>query len=137
MSGEDRETPTSEGSKGVSQAEMSNEYSIDRLLETIRRRKRGEKDEEEEIVLSKRSAAKTRSHAMDIDELVHFLREENAVDLCVIRLGPERSYVGYFVTCTGTSTRHIRRIADNLVSEVSRVCTYARTGSCTQVPRSR
>lgn len=114
---ENRKSRTFKSPNGVSQEDMGNEYSIDSLLETIRRRKSGEK--EEDIVMSRRTGAKTRSYAMDIEELVQFLREENALDLCVIRLSPEMSYVGYFVTCSGTSTRHIRRIADNLVSEVS------------------
>lgn len=114
---EDHERRAFEDPDNVSHVEMSNEYSIDRLLETIRRRKDGEK--EEDISSSKRRGSKTRSQAMDIEELVQFLREENALDLCVIRLSPEMSYVGYFITCTGTSTRHIRRIADSLVAEVS------------------
>ena len=51
-------------------------------------------------------------------ELVEFLRRENARDICVIKVPPEREYVDYFVVCGGLGTRHIRTMADNLAAEV-------------------
>ena len=59
-----------------------------------------------------------RTSPMTIDDLVEFLREERAQDICVINVPPEREYVKYFVTCTGQGVRHIRRMADSLVAEV-------------------
>ena len=59
-----------------------------------------------------------RSSPMEIGELVDFLRGENAQDVCVIRVAPEREYVSYFITCSGMGTRHIRAMAENLVAEV-------------------
>ena len=55
----------------------------------------------------------------NIDELVDFLTEENARDVCVIRVPPEREYVEYFVVCSGLGTRHIHTMAENLAAEVS------------------
>ncbi len=43
----------------------------------------------------------------DIDELVEILREENALDIRVIKVPPEKNYVDYFVVVTGRSTRHL------------------------------
>ena len=43
----------------------------------------------------------------DIDELVQILREENAQDICVIKVPPEKNYVDYFVVVTGRSSRHL------------------------------
>ena len=61
----------------------------------------------------------SRTESLLIDELVQLLREENAQDLCVIRVPKELGYVDYFVICTGTSRRHLLRMADTLVHEVS------------------
>ncbi len=60
----------------------------------------------------------TRSAPMDIEELVQFLRDENASDICVIRVPPHLDYVDYFVVCSGFGGRHLRRMADGLVAEV-------------------
>ncbi|XP_053322584.1 mitochondrial assembly of ribosomal large subunit protein 1 [Spea bombifrons] len=46
-----------------------------------------------------------------IHVLVSLLREENAKDMCVIKLPPEMKYVDYFVVVSGTSTRHIQAMA--------------------------
>ena len=56
--------------------------------------------------------------AMDIEELVKFLQDENASDICVIRVPPHLDYVNYFVICSGFGARHLRRMADGLVAEV-------------------
>ena len=55
---------------------------------------------------------------MDIEELVEFLREENASDICVINVPLTLDYVNYFVVCSGFGARHLRRMADGLVAEV-------------------
>ena len=64
------------------------------------------------------SCEQMRSTPMDIEELVEFLRDENASDICVIRVPPYLDYVDYFVVCNGFGARHLRRMADGLVAEV-------------------
>ena len=59
-----------------------------------------------------------RTTMMSVEELVDFLREQNARDIVVIELPRELDYVKYFVTCCGAGSRHLGRMADNLVSEV-------------------
>ncbi|KAM4687767.1 mitochondrial assembly of ribosomal large subunit protein 1 [Discoglossus pictus] len=46
-----------------------------------------------------------------IEALVDLLRQENARDLCVIRVPPEVKYAEYFVIASGSSTRHIKAMA--------------------------
>ena len=59
-----------------------------------------------------------RNAPMDIEELVQFLRDENASDVCVIRVPPHLDYVDYFVVCSGFGGRHLRRMAGGLATEV-------------------
>ena len=59
-----------------------------------------------------------RSAPMDIEELVQFLRDENASDICVIRVPPHLDYVDFFVVCNGFGGRHLRRMAGGLAAEV-------------------
>ncbi|XP_008839691.1 mitochondrial assembly of ribosomal large subunit protein 1 [Nannospalax galili] len=47
----------------------------------------------------------------DIDLLVSLLRQENARDICVIKVPPEMRYTDYFVIGSGTSTRHLHAMA--------------------------
>ncbi|XP_062394015.1 mitochondrial assembly of ribosomal large subunit protein 1 isoform X2 [Sardina pilchardus] len=47
----------------------------------------------------------------DIGVLVTLLRQENAQDVCVIRVPPEMKYAEYFVVVSGSSTRHLRAMA--------------------------
>ena len=68
------------------------------------------------------SHEQTRSVPMDVEELVGFLRDENARDICVIRVPPQLDYVDYFVVCSGFGGRHLRRMADGLVAEVYTAC---------------
>ncbi|XP_068719857.1 uncharacterized protein [Montipora capricornis] len=52
---------------------------------------------------------------MNIQDLVDFLKRENAMDICVIRTtGDKRNYVDYFVVVSGVSSRHLRAMAKNL-----------------------
>lgn len=62
--------------------------------------------------------AERRTSAMSVEELVQFLKEQNARDVCVIELPPELDYVQYFIVCSGMGSRHIGRMADNLQAEV-------------------
>ncbi|OCT75744.1 mitochondrial assembly of ribosomal large subunit protein 1 [Xenopus laevis] len=49
--------------------------------------------------------------SFDIETLVGLLRQENAKDLCVIRVPPELKYTDHFVVVSGFSTRHIQAMA--------------------------
>ncbi|XP_036102716.1 mitochondrial assembly of ribosomal large subunit protein 1 [Molossus molossus] len=51
----------------------------------------------------------------DIDMLVSLLRQENARDICVIKIPPEMKYTDYFVIGSGTSTRHLHAMAYYIV----------------------
>ncbi|XP_016015063.2 mitochondrial assembly of ribosomal large subunit protein 1 [Rousettus aegyptiacus] len=51
----------------------------------------------------------------DIDTLVSLLRQENARDICVIKVPPEMKYTDYFVIVSGTSTRHLHAMAYYIV----------------------
>ncbi len=67
----------------------------------------------EQVVVRER-----RISVMTAEEMVEFLRKENARDIVVIELPPEVDYVRYFIVCSGMGSRHIGRMADNLVAEV-------------------
>lgn len=54
----------------------------------------------------------------DIDMLVSLLRQENARDICVIKVPPEMKYTDYFVIGSGTSTRHLHAMAHYIVKMV-------------------
>ena len=84
-------------------------YDLHSLLHNIQR-SRAEK--------SSRVVGGERTSMMEIEELVEFLRQQNARDVVVIELPPDLDYVKYFVVCSGVGTRHIGRIADSLVAEV-------------------
>ncbi|XP_036992188.2 mitochondrial assembly of ribosomal large subunit protein 1 [Artibeus jamaicensis] len=51
----------------------------------------------------------------DIDMLVSLLRQENARDICVIKVPPEMKYADYFVIVSGTSTRHLHAVVHYIV----------------------
>lgn len=68
-----------------------------------------------------KTVAAERSTPLSIEECVEILREENACGVCAIELGSKtaQKYATYFVTCSGTSTRHLRAMTDRLKKEVS------------------
>ncbi|XP_072139081.1 mitochondrial assembly of ribosomal large subunit protein 1 [Mobula birostris] len=47
----------------------------------------------------------------NIDVLVSLLRQENAKDICVIKLPMELKYTNYFIIVSGTSARHLQAMA--------------------------
>ncbi|XP_076826609.1 mitochondrial assembly of ribosomal large subunit protein 1 isoform X2 [Brachyhypopomus gauderio] len=58
--------------------------------------------------------ARPQHHSGDvfnIDVLVSLLRQEKAVDVCVIRVSQELKYAEYFIVVTGSSTRHLKAMA--------------------------
>lgn len=46
-----------------------------------------------------------------IDVLVSLLRQENAVDICVIKVPEQITYSDYFIVVSGVSPRHLRAMA--------------------------
>ncbi|KAJ8290664.1 hypothetical protein GJAV_G00016070 [Gymnothorax javanicus] len=63
-------------------------------------------DSESEIPPGKRG-----QHVFDIDVLVSLLRQENAADICVIKVPNELNYTDYFVVVSGFSSRHLQAMA--------------------------
>lgn len=51
------------------------------------------------------------SARFSLDVLVSLLRQENAVDICVIRVPEQVKYTDYFIVVSGISTRHLRAMA--------------------------
>lgn len=49
--------------------------------------------------------------SFSLDVLVSLLRQENAVDLCVIKVPEHVKYTEYFIVVSGISTRHISAMA--------------------------
>ncbi|NP_001290922.1 mitochondrial assembly of ribosomal large subunit protein 1 [Esox lucius] len=47
----------------------------------------------------------------NIDVLVSLLRQENAADICVIKVPEDIQYADYFIVVSGSSTRHLRAMA--------------------------
>ncbi|XP_028326980.1 mitochondrial assembly of ribosomal large subunit protein 1 [Gouania willdenowi] len=51
------------------------------------------------------------AETFNIDVLVSLLRQENAVDLCVIKVPEHIKYAQYFIVASGVSPRHLRAMA--------------------------
>lgn len=49
---------------------------------------------------------------MDVEDLVHVLRLENAADICVIYVPPEMRYTEHLVVATGRSSRQLLGMAE-------------------------
>ncbi|XP_055347426.1 uncharacterized protein LOC129594680 [Paramacrobiotus metropolitanus] len=49
---------------------------------------------------------------LDIEDLIHVLRLENAQNICTIKIPPEIMYADYLVVCTGTSKRQLLAMAE-------------------------
>lgn len=54
-----------------------------------------------------------------LDVLVSLLRQENAVDICVIKVPEQIKYTDYFIVVSGISTRHLRAMALYAIKVVS------------------
>lgn len=51
------------------------------------------------------------SKTFTLDVLVSLLRQENAVDICVIKVPEQVKYAEYFIVVSGVSPRHLRAMA--------------------------
>lgn len=49
-----------------------------------------------------------------LDKIVEFLEEKKARDIQIVNIGDISILADYFVICSGTSTTHIRALADEL-----------------------
>uniref|UniRef100_A0A803T8F4 Mitochondrial assembly of ribosomal large subunit protein 1 n=1 Tax=Anolis carolinensis TaxID=28377 RepID=A0A803T8F4_ANOCA len=54
-------------------------------------------------------------HLKGFEDIVSFLRQENAKDICAIQLPPEMKYSNYFVIVSGSSPRHLHAMAHYLM----------------------
>lgn len=59
------------------------------------------------------SSAKSQrsSEVFTLDVLVALLKQENAVDVCVIKVPEQIQYAEYFIVASGLSTRHLKAMA--------------------------
>ena len=108
--------PTTVENEDQSEHVANNEfegYDLEKLLHNIR-----QKASDRHLEVHHKTERDVHS-LMTIGELANFLEAENAKDICVISVSPEKRYVDYLVVCSGSSTRHIRRMADALASEVN------------------
>lgn len=67
--------------------------------------------------------------------MVSLLREENALDVCVIRVPDELKYTDYFIIVSGSSTRHLRAMAQYAIKVVN-TCTHSYPYLRAMAPRS-
>lgn len=55
------------------------------------------------------------AQVLDMPLLVSALRQENATDICVIRVAPELKYTDYMIIVSGASPRHLSAMAAFLI----------------------
>ncbi|XP_068592348.1 mitochondrial assembly of ribosomal large subunit protein 1 [Cebidichthys violaceus] len=85
-------------------------YSEMRGDNSISKRSTGMSQEED--MDSDNSALSQRApETFTLDVLVSLLRQENAVDICVIKVPEQIKYTEYFIVVSGVSTRHLRAMA--------------------------
>ncbi|XP_075883824.1 mitochondrial assembly of ribosomal large subunit protein 1 [Nelusetta ayraudi] len=65
----------------------------------------------ETMDIDRRSESQGSSARFSLDVLVSLLRQENAVDICVIKVPQQIKYTDYFIVVSGISTRHLRAMA--------------------------
>lgn len=61
------------------------------------------------------------SQTFSLDALVSLLRQENAVDICVIKVPEQIKYTQYFIVVSGVSPRHLRAMALYAIKVVTKV----------------
>lgn len=61
------------------------------------------------------------SQTFGLDALVSLLRQENAVDICVIKVPEQIKYTEYFIVVSGVSPRHLRAMALYAIKVVTKV----------------
>ncbi|XP_070822771.1 mitochondrial assembly of ribosomal large subunit protein 1 [Chaetodon trifascialis] len=58
-----------------------------------------------------RDSSRRHPETFTLDVLVSLLRQENAVDICVIKVPEHIKYTEYFIVVSGVSVRHLRAMA--------------------------
>ncbi len=61
------------------------------------------------------------SEKFSLDVLVSLLRQENAVDICVIKVPEHIKYAEYFIVVSGVSPRHLRAMALYAIKVVTNI----------------
>ncbi|KAL7887075.1 hypothetical protein AOLI_G00047960 [Acnodon oligacanthus] len=61
--------------------------------------------------LSRQQQQQDGSVVFNLDVMVSLLRQENAEDICVIKVPEELKYTEYFIVVSGSSARHLRAMA--------------------------
>nr|ACQ58687.1 C7orf30 [Anoplopoma fimbria] len=61
--------------------------------------------------LDSRALSQRTPDTFTLDVLVSLLRQENAVDICVIKVPEHIKYAEYFIVVSGVSARHLRAMA--------------------------
>lgn len=61
------------------------------------------------------------SETFTLDVLVSLLRQENAVDICVIKVPEQVKYAEHFIVVGGVSPRHLRAMALYAIKVVTKV----------------
>lgn len=67
--------------------------------------------QEEEIDSDNSALSQRTPETFTLDVLVSLMRQENAVDICVIKVPEQIKYAEYFIVVSGVSTRHLRAMA--------------------------
>lgn len=67
-------------------------------------------EQKDAVDIGRESVQKT-VQDFNIDVMVSLLRQENAVDICVIKVPEDVKYTDYFIVVSGSSSRHLRAMA--------------------------
>ncbi|XP_067094304.1 mitochondrial assembly of ribosomal large subunit protein 1 [Osmerus mordax] len=68
-------------------------------------------EKQENGICTQEESVKKTVRDFNIDVMVSLLRQENAVDICVIKVPEEVKYTDHFIVVSGSSTRHLRAMA--------------------------
>ncbi|XP_036445123.1 mitochondrial assembly of ribosomal large subunit protein 1 [Colossoma macropomum] len=66
---------------------------------------------EDRLLTSAQQQQEGGSIIFNLDVMVSLLRQENAEDICVIKVPEELKYTEYFIVVSGSSARHLRAMA--------------------------
>lgn len=66
----------------------------------------------------------------NLDVLVSLLRQENAVDICVIKVTEQIQYAQHFIVVSGVSPRHLRAMALYAIKVVNMAFSFGISNIC-------
>ncbi|XP_029602581.1 mitochondrial assembly of ribosomal large subunit protein 1-like [Salmo trutta] len=67
--------------------------------------------QQDEYEMQSDSSQRNPQEDFNMDVLVSLLRQENAADICVIKVPEDIKYTDYFIVVSGSSSRHLRAMA--------------------------